>query len=87
MKKILVVLAVMALPQVVGLSTVCSAGGRTSCYSDPTTGACDYVISAPCGSYSSGNHCVTSPNPAYIPTAAAKKAPPAAITPYICECK
>ncbi len=82
MKKILVVLAVMALPQVVGLSTVCNAGGRTACSSNPD-GSC--VLGVPCGAYSSGSFCTTIANPAWV--AAAKKAPTPRTTQFLCECR
>ena len=80
--RVLVMLAVMALPQAVGLSTVCSAGGRTGCASNPD-GSCAYK--GPCGTYSRGTACTTVDNPGWV--ASAKRTPREGNTQFLCECR
>ena len=87
MKKILIVLAVMALPQVVGLSTICNAGPHSYC-SSLADGSCEGPSGfSPCGSYSSGNRCYTIVNTAAAASAAKKVKPPQEITPFLCVCQ
>jgi len=82
MKKILVVLAVLALPQVVGLSTVCNAGGRTSCSSNADGTCADPGL--PCGAYSRHTGCTTILNSAGL-TAANKTPPQGTIGRCVCQ--
>ena len=81
MKKILIVLAVMALPQIVGLSTLCDA--RVYCTSDPTKDGQCASEGLMCGPYSSGNTCQSVQNLAL--TTAARKQPPQQLG-WRCEC-
>ena len=84
MKSVLVVLALVALPQTVGLSTRCSAGARTSC-STNLDGSCTFD-GTPCGANSQGTSCDTRLNPNYV-TAAGRPRPGPAATKYLCECR
>ena len=72
MKKILIVLAVMAFPQTWTLSTVCSAG--VSCYVK-SDGSCASE-GAMCGPISKGKHCTTTGLSAKATTSGARKTPP-----------
>ena len=87
MIKILILLAVMALPQVGGLSTVCNAGGRTGCGSNED-GSC--ALHSQCGSYSRRSYCTTVANPNWVPSTAAGKVNPRAgsdTKQFLCECR
>ena len=66
MKKILIVLAVMAFPHTGTLSTVCSAG--VSCYVN-SDGSCAFE-GAMCGPISQGKHCRQTDNPLFAGAAA-----------------
>ncbi len=85
MKRILVVLAVMILPQTVGLSTLCNAGSGIGCPSN-ADGSCTFAHLI-CGAISQGKTCQTIPNPAFV-GAAAKRVQPPQEQPaqYLCEC-
>ena len=81
MKKIVVVLALMALPQVMGLSTLCNAGAY--CSSNPATDGRCFTEDLMCGPYSQGKSCQSVQNLAL--SAAAKKQPPQQLG-WRCEC-
>lgn len=72
MKRILVVLAVMAFPYGGSMSTVCSAG--TYCYVN-SDGSCA-TEGALCGPWSQGKHCTTTGTSPAAATTSARKTPP-----------
>ena len=82
MKVFLVVLVVLALPQVLGLSNLCNAGPNTGCASK-SDGTC-LIENLPCGAWSQQTHCTTTVNGVPIsPVSAAKKPAPQGT---ICQC-
>ena len=80
MKKIALVLALMAIPQVMGLSTLCNAGPQIACPSN-ADGSCK-TEGLMCGAYSQDKHCTTIGGT--TPLAAAKKTPPQGLS---CVCQ
>ena len=82
MKKIVVVLALIALPQVMGLSTLCDA--RVYCSSDPTSGVC-LDPGLMCGSYTGGKRCTSVPLAGAL-ASAKKTTPPSGLT-HTCTCQ
>ncbi len=81
MKILVVVLVVLALPQVLGLSTLCNAGPSSSCEINFSTGGC-LRNGDPCGTWSKQTHCATIPGPS--PLFGAKRPGPQGTT---CVCQ
>ena len=83
MRKLLVFMAVMALPQAFSLPSICTAGPRTLCSSrSDGTGRC-VIEGLMCGSLSLGKGCWSIPSSASMN--AGKNVPPQS-TPYVCQC-
>ncbi len=80
MKTFLVILLVLAVPQVVSLSALCNAGPNSGC-ATLGDGSCQYDKIQPCGTASHLGVCTTQTTPVI---AGAKRVPPSGVSSCVC---